>query len=326
MKVAVTGITGFIGKNLFHKIVDDDNKYLCLVRETSKTAGLGKAENIEFRVVNFEHANLTVQLKGIDVVIHMIGQMGGYGVPAEDYMRINCNLTKNMIDACKDAKVKQFIYFSTPGVQGFGKRLCCEEEPYAPRNLYERTKAEAEKIIIQNLSGTGVNYTIIRPDFVYGPGDVRRIKMYRNIRSHRFVLTTSGKSYLHPTYVMDVVQGVIKTIGNPCAYNEIFNLSAERDISVKEYLDTIAEYFGTKIIHVNIGYYASIYLAGAVDKLYKVLLKREGFVSKNKIDFLSLDHSTSHEKASKLLGYHPQYSFKEGLAETMKWCKTKKLI
>ena len=102
MKVAVTGITGFIGKNLFHKIVDDDNKYLCLVRETSKTAGLGKAENIEFRVVNFEHANLTVQLKGIDVVIHMIGQMGGYGVPAEDYMRINCNLTKNMIDACKD--------------------------------------------------------------------------------------------------------------------------------------------------------------------------------------------------------------------------------
>lgn len=123
MKVAVTGITGFIGKNLFHKIVDDDNKYLCLVRETSKTAGLGKAENIEFRVVNFEHANLTVQLKGIDVVIHMIGQMGGYGVPAEDYMRINCNLTKNMIDACKDAKVKQFIYLSTPGVSGIWKEV-----------------------------------------------------------------------------------------------------------------------------------------------------------------------------------------------------------
>lgn len=326
MRIIVTGITGFIGKNLLKTIAGNENQYICLVRKESNLAGLVKAENIEYRVTSFNQDELIGNFKDADVVIHMIGQMGAYGVPYERFEKVNCSLTKEVVNACIAANVQQLVYVSTPGVQGFGKRLCNEEEPYAPRNPYEQTKVIAEQAVIDGLSKTTVKYTILRPDFVYGPEDTRRIKMYKNIRDRKFVLTTSGKSHLCPTYVLDVAQGINKSIGNPAAYNGIFNLSSETDITVQEYLDVIAGYFGTKILRFNIGYKLSIFFASIIETFYDRVLKKDAFVSKNKIDFLAMDHSTSCEKAKNLLGYHAEYSFKYGFAETMKWCKENQLL
>lgn len=326
MRIAVTGGTGFIGKNLLREAAGSPDQYICFTRKESDLGDYIHAPNIEYVSTTFRHDEMKELLKGTDAVIHMIGQMGAYGVPLEQFEKVNCILTGEVVRACVEAGVRQFIYISTPGVQGLGRRACKENEPLAPRNPYEQTKAKAEQIVMSQLEQTGVHYTIIRPDFVYGPGDTRRIKMYRNIRSGKFILTTSGSSHLTPTYVLDVVQGINKAIGNPAAYDEIFNISSKTDITVKEYLNTIADYFGKKLLHINIGYKVSLFLAGLIEAFYDHILKKEAFVSKNKIDFLALDHSTSSEKAEKLLGYHAQYSFKEGFAETMKWCQQNKLI
>ena len=150
--------------------------------------------------------------------------------------------------------------------------------------------------------------------------------MYRNIAQHKFVLTTSGSSYLSPTYVTDVVRGIIKAIGNEKAYNEIFNLSADTDLTVQEYLDTIAEYFHTGIIKINIGYRLSVFLAGIIEGFCNHVLKRDGFVSKSKIDFLAVDHSTSSKKAQELMGFHADHDFAAGFEKTMKWCREKGFI
>lgn len=326
MKILVTGITGFIGQNFANAIKNDTNDYICLVRSTSKTDFLKNHSNVRVIVTDFSEKELAELLQDVKIVVHMIGQMGGHGVQKEQFEASNCKLTLDMLNACIHAGVKQFLYLSTPGVQGFGNRLCVETIPYAPRNLYEETKVQAEKIIISSLKESDVKYTIIRPDFVYGPGDYRRIKMYKNIRDKKFVLTTSGTSYLHPTYVDDVVQGIICAMGNINAYNEIFNISALNDVTVKEYLKTMADYFNVSLIHINIGYRLSCLMAGMIDWLFNLLLKKEGFVSKNKIDFLAIDHSTSNEKARKMIGYKPQYDFKTGFNLTMKWIEENNLL
>ena len=326
MKILVTGISGFIGQRFAKAIQNDSNEYICLIRNTSNVDFLQEYLNIQVVKTDFSLMELTRVMQGVETVVHMNGQMGAYGVTMNQFEKVNCELTADMVNACIKANVKQFVYLSTPGVQGFGNRLCLEETSYAPRNAYEKTKVAAEKIIINTLKDTSVNYSIIRPDFVYGPGDYRRIKMYKNIRDRKFVLTTSGKSFIHPTYVDDVVQGIICVIGNENAYDEIFNISALQDISVKDYLQTIADYFGVSLIHINVGYRLSCVMAGIIEKLSNTLLKKEGFVSKNKIDFLALDHSTSNEKARKMIGYKPQYDFKTGFDLTMKWCKENKLL
>ena len=326
MKILVTGITGFIGRRFAEAIKNDKNEYICLVRENSKTEFLLGYSNAKIVRTDFSKAELDCAVREAELIIHMIGQMGADGVTEAQFEETNCNLTDRLVRAALGTNVKQFIYISTPGVQGFGKRLCLETEEYAPRNIYEKTKVRAEQIIISQLSGSDISYTIIRPDFVYGPGDYRRIKMYKNIRDKKFVLTTSGKSYLHPTYVDDVVQGIMCAMDNDKAYNEIFNISAPTDISVKNYLQVICGYFNVPLIHINIGYKMSSCLATLIDKIWFSLFGKEGFVSKNKIDFLSIDHSTSNRKAQELIGYTPEYDFKSGFELTMQWCKANNLL
>lgn len=325
MRIVITGITGFIGKNLY-KILPNEYEYLFLVRNTSNTDFVKENKNIKIqRLEAFNSDRLKTILKEDDIVIHMVGQMGGYNVTEEQFKLANEQITNAFIETCMENKVKQFIFVSTPGVQGFGHRKCTENEAYAPRNLYEMSKVQAENSIINGFKDSDVKYTIVRPDFVYGPEDYRRIKLYKNIRDGKFILTTSGKSYLSPTHVYDVASGILCCVNNPSAYNEIFNISAYSDITVSEYVKTIASYFGRKPIHINLGYKLSIILSNAIEVVFK-LLGKEPFVSKNKIDFLAIDHSTSAEKAMGLIGYKPYYNFSMGFKDTMKWMEENKLI
>lgn len=326
INLAITGANGFIGTCLINELLKLD-KYVikALVRDESKAVEISKADNVFVLKTDYEKTDYEKELKDVDVCIYLIGQMGKYGVSEKQFIDVNVKLTEKVLQSCILNGVKQFIFCSTPGVQGFGTRLADEGQRYAPRNIYEKTKVMAEESVIRLCNDTNMNYTIIRPDFVYGPGDVRRVKMYKNIKNGKFILTTNGKSYLHPTYITDVAQGFIKSILNPNAYNQVFNISAEQDVTSLEYLNTIANCVGSKLVHINIGYKLSIMAAGLIDKIYK-LRDKEAFVDKNKIDFLALDHSTSNKKAKSMIEYRPQVSIEEGMKKTIEWCVSKNLL
>ena len=327
MKILVTGATGFIGQWLIPELIKQcKHEIVALVRKESNIDKLKNEKELSIIEVDYENTNLSNIFKNIDVCIYLIGQMGKFGVLEEKFVDVNVNLTNKILSICEEKGVKQFIFCSTPGVQGFGNRMATEEQPYAPRNAYEKTKVMAEEAIIAFCKTSNIKYTIIRPDFVYGPGDMRRIKLYRNIKNKKFILTTNGKSFLHPTYITDVTQGFIKSIGNAKAYNEIFNISAEKDVTSLQYLKTIAECVESKLIHINIGYRISIVAALLIEGIYKSFIHREAFVTKNKIEFLALDHSTSNDKAQELLGYIPQVDLAEGMRRTIEWCKDEDLV
>lgn len=328
MNILVTGASGFIGKNLVMSLVNSKHNVICAIRKKSNIKELEQYSELKFVTMNFNDIkNLEKACKDIDILIHLAGQLGEYGVAYSEYYSTNSKLTNDLAIIAAGSGVKQFIFCSTPGVLGFGKRLALETEPYNPRNNYEKTKMIAEQLL-QNICNKypQMKYTILRPDFVYGPGDTRRVKMYNAIKNRKFILTTSGDSYLHPTYINDVVQGFICCIGNKNAYNQIFNIAAENDITSKQYLDIIAKYTGTRLIQINIGKRLSHFFAGLIDYLYRILLKKEGFVSKNRIDFLAVDHSSNIEKAKKMIGYIPQYSCEEGIELSIKWCIENKLM
>ena len=172
MKILLTGATGFIGKHLLNALLTEGNEVLCLVRESSDVSFLGEPGVTLKTGSLLEPKTIEAAFAGIDVVIHLAGQVGAFGIPYQQFYEINCQGTINILKLAEAYSVKQMIYCSTPGVLGFGKRLAPEEAEYAPRNDYEITKMIAEKSILDFCKNAKIRYTIIRPDFVYGPGDV----------------------------------------------------------------------------------------------------------------------------------------------------------
>ena len=110
------------------------------------------------------------------------------------------------------------------------------------------------------------------------------------------------------------------------SYDDIFNIAAKSDVTSKEYLETIAECTKSSLIQINIGTKLSRAVAGVVDFLFQTFLHREGFVSKNKIDFLSMDHSSCITHAEECIGYVPKYSCQQGLKKTIEWCEKENLL
>ena len=67
------------------------------------------------------------------------------GITEEDMIKGNVTLTEKVVNACIRAKVRQLIYLSTPGVQGFGHRLCAAETAAADdREGHGRCQADGK--------------------------------------------------------------------------------------------------------------------------------------------------------------------------------------
>ncbi len=319
MRILVTGATGFIGSHFVERALAEGHDVVCVTRKAIADGAFSKpVQNIICDLQNIENAGSAME--GIDVVVHLAAQLGHYGIPYEYYYNVNYQATMKLAEAALRHGVKQFIYCSAPFVTGLEGRNVGEDAPYAPPNPYAETKALAEQGLIKEYKGR-LPYTILRPSFVYGAGDVRRTALYRNIKRGTFVLTTSGKTYMQPTYVSDIVDGFMLCLLNPAAYDQIFNLGAEKDCTSKEYLSCIARNVGSRLIHINIGYGPSVFLANIVDGTCKALFKKAGFVNKGRIDFLSRDHSSDITKAKRVLGYVPKIDLETGIKLALDWSK-----
>ena len=316
--VAVIGAYGFIGKATVIDLLEKtDYKVIALSRKKQSNVFVGSPRLVEKQIDYYNAEVVVSMLKDVDVVINLAGKMGDSGVTYEMMYKDNVEFVEHILDLCIQAGVQQYIHISTPGVQGLGLRLAKESDPYNPQDDYQKTKMLGELAVIEKCFKASMHYTILRPDFVYGVGDKRRAKLYRNIKNHRFVLTTSGKAYISPTYVSDVAQGIRKTILNETAYGEVFNISGE-EVQVLEYLNILAMAVGTRLLHFNISMVLSLIIVGIISRCC-IVFRIRPFVSESQIKFLALDHSTSISKATYLLGYSPKVSLQEGTKKTYEY-------
>ncbi len=318
MKILVTGGTGFVGRHLVRSLLEKGTLVRMLVR---KTSSIKEFANIGVELVHgdiTERDSLHGIAKDIDVVYHLAAQIGKWGIHEAQFSAINVQGTRNLLEESLYAGIKQFIFSSTPGVQGKGHPQAQESLPYNPPYIYERTKCEAEKLVLEYHKHQNLPVTIIRPDFVYGPGDLRRLPLYRAIRNKRFLIVGNGKSFLHPTYIDDVILGFHLVTDNPVAFGEIYNISGPRLVTVEDYVETIAQSLNVPPPRFKI----PKPLAGAAAWACEALSKTNGkepFITRSKIEFLTNSHGSDISKAQSQLSYYPEFEFEDGVRRAINW-------
>jgi nucleoside-diphosphate-sugar epimerase len=319
MNILVTGSTGFIGKHLVKELLSMNHNVFCLLRGDKQEDFRG---NTRVRLVNGDIRDTDLEHRlpaKIDLVYHLAGIIGKWNIPEITYVDMNFKGTANLLKACVRLNAKRFIYCSTAGVLGpFKDSLLDESAPYNPTNIYEETKAEAEKLILEYTQTGKIEATIVRPEFVYGPGDFHVFGLFKLIKKGLFPLIDSGKALLHPTFIDDVIQG-LKLCLSEKAIGQVYILAGERFISVKEFVNVIAKILKIRPPLINISKSTANFMATVFEASAR-LFRFEPPLTKARIKFFTQSRAFKINKIVEDLGYRP-VSLEKGLTKTILWYK-----
>lgn len=321
MRVFITGASGFIGSALIAGCIDRQWN-VCVLQHTRRLAGKTASEQ-KFDVVegDITHpASLEGLFKGVDILFHCAAALGASVLPESDFFRINAGGTQNVLRAAKDARVPKILHFSSAGVLGSVKRdeVADEDYPLNPQNSYDRSKLEGEKIA-RRFADDGMDIVIIRPGWVYGPGDRRTFKLIEAIAKKRFMLVTKGKALQTPVHIEDLVGGVF-LCAEKGRKGHVYHIAGSEALQVRGIVTTIASATGSKVPPISLPLFPVKLAASALEWSF-ALFKKEAPLTRGKLSFFIHPKPLGIQKAIQELGYAPKISFAEGISQTVEWCK-----
>ncbi len=319
MRVALTGASGYTGGRLLQALRARGDEVVALVRPQSVTE---RVASLASRVVEgaLGDASAAARLvEGVDAVVHVAAVYRTAGHPDAYYHEVNVVGTERLLEAAARRGVRRFVHTSTVGVHGHVERPPADETaPYAPGDIYQSTKAEAERLALDYHRKRGVPVTVVRPGAIYGPGETRFLKLFRAIARGRYAIVGSGRSFYHPVYIDDLVSGFLLALDRPEAAGEPFLICGPSYVSQSELAALVAKHTGGRVLPFHIPA-RPIQWAGDLVEAVCVPLGIEPPLHRRRVDFWTKSRAFTIDKARRLLGYAPKVDLDEGIALTAAW-------
>ena len=317
--VLVTGATGFLGTRLVRRLLWSGVSVRALVRSAVMAQSFAERGVAVVLGEITDRGKLRDAVDGAAVVYHLAGRLLVPGVPAAEYHRTHVEGAKVLVSVCEDEpRVERFVHVSTTGVLGVtGNRPADETAPIRPTNVYESTKAEAESVVREACLG-GFPAVIARPGLVYGPGDLHLLPFFRSILRRQFRPIGSQPVWLHPIYIDDLTEGLIRCGERPRAAGECFHLAGRQPVSLADLAQAIAQAGGTRLPPGHIPVKAARALAVVGDQLPSGL-KRSAPLTRSRLEFLTHSRIYDVTKASRLLDFTASTPLSAGVAQTIAW-------
>ena len=315
----VTGAAGFIGSNLTDYLVEKG----CQVRAFD----IRDRKKNRFSVKNVSELTGDITQKsvireavqGMEIVFHLAGLVTQKNATKDDYWRVNVEATRNILEESEKWGIQKFIYCSSDSVSGkIEKPPAKESDPCLPDNIYGVTKYAAEKVVLGFKNKMKV--LIVRPTRVYGPGDMRMLKIFKQIKKKRFYLVGKGEVLIHPVFVTDILNGLELCVLKDSISGEIFYLGGEHTLYLKEFLQAIAEYFKIGLPGFIVPSWIATIGVTSYETICNIMRIKPIFNRRN-LEFFTRNRAYDISKAKRMLGYSPQVQIIEGVRLTGDWYK-----
>jgi nucleoside-diphosphate-sugar epimerase len=325
-KVLVTGANGFTGSNLCRKLIFSGYEVTALVRPNGNTSALnGLAVNLVQADLS-ENSIPQEAFKGVDVVYHIAAAFRKEGLPRQHFHDVNVRGTKLILEKALKSNVQRFVHCSTIGVLGNIKNPpATEKTPYNPGDIYQRTKMEGEKLALDFFKKHKFPGVVVRPGSIYGPGDMRFVKLFKSIHRGVFFIIGSGKTSFHMVYIEDLIDGFILASEKEEALGEIFILAGNEPVKIKDLVSCVAEVLDRPVPKRHIPV-SPVMLAA---KIIQAACKPFGIeppLYPRRLDFFIKNREFDISKARKVLGYQPKVNLKKGLQLTADWYRENNLL
>ena len=247
IKVLVTGATGFLGKRLAKRLVDEGYPVRALARRQSNVGAL-KRLGVEIVFGDLgDESSIAAAVKGVDVVVHAAAGTSG---TAKDSDTATIQGTRNVLEACRTNRVKKLVYISSCNVYevaGYTENQLVTEEAQLERfplrrGHYSAAKLQAEALVTEAMNHEGCPTVVLRPGTLYGPGAEIYTKMMGVSLARRiFVVFGDRKSELPLVHVDNTVDAIVECISNRAADNQVFNVVDHDLVTKRMYMERVVK-------------------------------------------------------------------------------------
>lgn len=309
MKILVTGGAGFIGSHLVEKllseghrveILDDFNDFYdpkIKHRNLAAVTDEITVHQIDLRDARAVHG--VFHRGNFDTIIHLAARAGVRPsiTRPQLYYDTNVNGTLHLLEAARMVGVERFIFASSSSVYGLEKKVPFSEDLHLTQTVspYAATKIAGEFLCSTYSHLYQMRIVALRFFTVYGPRQRPDLAIHQFTRRiwngqpiDQFGDGSTRRDY---TYIDDIMQGVMASLGYHGPLFDVFNLGESETIQLKDLIITLEETLGRK---ATINY----------------LPEQPGDVPLTCADI---------SKARRLLGYRPATPLREGLPRFIEW-------
>jgi nucleoside-diphosphate-sugar epimerase len=311
--ILITGATGFVGSRLatFLGTQCTGMELRLAVRhrpDELEVLGVLSVGSIEVVGDISPHTNWTDALDSVDVVIHLAARvhvMKDVALdPLEEYRNANTLATIHLAQEAAKAGVKRFIYLSTIKVNGEETapgQSYSEDSMPAPMDPYGVSKLEAEHGLEKVCAQTSMEFVIIRPPLIYGPGVKANFLKLMDLVAKGLPLPLGAVHNQRSMLALDnLVSFIAEVTTNPLAANQRFLLSDGQDLSTTQLLKLLAKGMGKSIWLLPV---PAFILKGAA-QVFGTSAAADRLLGSLQID---------SSKARQLLHWQPPLSAEEGI-------------
>ncbi|HIE56929.1 MAG TPA: NAD-dependent epimerase/dehydratase family protein [Anaerolineales bacterium] len=304
-KILVTGGAGFIGSHVAEELVRSGHEVIVL----DDLSG-GFADNVpdgarfvEGSINDLALINRLFAEERFEYVFHLAAYAAEGLSHFIKRFNYNNNLmgSINLINASINHDVRCFVFTSSIAVYGASPTLpMTEETPAHPEDPYGIAKLAVEMELMVNKEMFGLDYIIFRPHNVYGErqniGDKYRnvvgIFMNQILQDKPMSVFGDGQQTRAFSYIGDVAPIIARSIEVPEAYNQTFNVGADKPYSILELAEAVAK------------------AMGAAPNIQHLPPRNE-----------VIDAYSSHEKVDRIFGAQNHWTLDDGLQRMADWVK-----
>jgi UDP-glucuronate 4-epimerase len=312
MKVLLTGAAGFIGSHLSERLLSEGHEVVGLDNFDDFYDPAVKEKNLE---ASLDHSSFHLVRRDVrdpglgeilptdlDTIIHVAAK-AGVRPSLEDpalYLDVNVNGTLHLLEMAQKRSVHRFVFASSSSVYGDNVSVPFSEDDRVdhPISPYAATKRAAELLCHTYTHLHGMSCLCLRYFTVFGPRQRPDLAIHKFARlmdrGQEIPVYGDGSSERDYTFVEDIIDGSVAGVRwvhrNPGTF-EIVNLGGSKAVSLREMVQILGEEMG-------------------VDPMIRRLPMQPGDVRRTSADV---------RKAGHLLGYDPQWPFRDGIREFVKW-------
>ncbi len=211
--VFVTGGSGFLGGALLDALSERGEDVRALARSETAAATAAARGAVPVRGDVTDLDALTAGMRGVEVVVHAAARICGGWVALDEFLRINVDGSRTVLQAARSAGVPRLVLISTEQVVLGDRPLVSADEsaPYPDRYVgpYAATKAEAERLVLA-ASTPELATVAVRPRLIWGRGDNGLLpQLAAAVRSGRMRWVDGGNYLTSTTHVRNAVEGVL---------------------------------------------------------------------------------------------------------------------